>query len=132
MKCFNLACQRAKRRANFSTWRVNKPKTVPVFQTFLLRNAKGNFYTLLIHKKFSIILDINSPSFSIMLFCSLVRNGNIKRSAMIFIIFSDSLMFYQILLSPQVKRSAFVTYKHGKYELSHELPNDLRLRIIGN
>ena len=41
-------------------------------------------------------------------------------------------MFYQILLSPQVKRCAIVTYKHDIYELSDELPNDLRLRILGN
>ena len=40
-------------------------------------------------------------------------------------------MLYQILLSPQVKRWAFITYKHGLYELRHELPNDLRLRILG-
>ena len=39
-------------------------------------------------------------------------------------------MFYQIFLSPQVKRCAIVTYKHGIYELPHELPNDLRLRIL--
>ena len=38
-------------------------------------------------------------------------------------------MFYQILLSPQVKRLAIITYKYGIYELPHELPNDLRLRI---
>ena len=43
-------------------------------------------------------------------------------------------MFYQIFLSPQVKRWAIVTYKHGIYELPNELPNDLRLRkeILGN
>ena len=35
-------------------------------------------------------------------------------------------MFYQIFLSPQVNRSAIITYKHGIYEL----PNDLRL--LGN
>ena len=34
-------------------------------------------------------------------------------------------MFYQIFLSPQVKRWAIITYKQGKYELPHELPNDL-------
>ena len=39
-------------------------------------------------------------------------------------------MFYQIFLSPQVKRWAIFTYKHGIYELPHELPNDLRLRIL--
>ena len=33
-------------------------------------------------------------------------------------------MFYQIFLSPQVKRWAIITYKHDIYEL----PNDLRLR----
>ena len=41
-------------------------------------------------------------------------------------------MFYQTLLSPQVKRCAIITYKHGIYELPHELPNDLRLRTLGN
>ena len=40
-------------------------------------------------------------------------------------------MFYQISLSPQVKRCANVTYKHGIYELHQELPNDLRLTIAG-
>ena len=25
-----------------------------------------------------------------------------------------------------------ITYKHGIYELPHELPNDLRLRVLGN
>ena len=34
--------------------------------------------------------------------------------------------------SPQVKRWAIITYKHGIYELPHELPNDLRLNILGN
>ena len=48
-------------------------------------------------------------------------------------------MFYQIFPSPQLKRCAFIPYKHGIYELSHELPNDLRylvnheiLKIPGN
>ena len=35
-------------------------------------------------------------------------------------------MFYQNFLSPQVKRCVIITYKHGIYELPHELPNDLR------
>ena len=34
-------------------------------------------------------------------------------------------MFYQIALSPQVKRRAIITYKQGMSELSHELPNNL-------
>ena len=37
-------------------------------------------------------------------------------------------MYYQIFLLPQVKRCAIITYKHGIYELPHELPNDLRLK----
>ena len=46
--------------------------------------------------------------------------------------FWDFSMFYQIFLSAQVKRWTIITYKHGIYELPHELPNDLRLRILGN
>ena len=48
------------------------------------------------------------------------------------IILWDFLMFYQVFLSPQVKRSAIISNKEGVYELPHELPNDLRLRILGN
>ena len=53
-------------------------------------------------------------------------------STISFIIFWDFSMFYQIVLSPKVKRWAIVTYKHGIYELLHELPNDLRLKKFGN
>ena len=38
--------------------RANMPKNVPIFQTFLLWNAKGNFYILFLNKKSCIILDI--------------------------------------------------------------------------
>ena len=38
-------------------------------------------------------------------------------------------MFYQFFLSQQVKRCAIVTYKHGVYELIHELPNELKQEI---
>ena len=41
-------------------------------------------------------------------------------------------MFYQIFFLPQVKRSVITTYKHGIYDLPHELRNGLRLRILGN
>ena len=41
-------------------------------------------------------------------------------------------MFYQIFFSPQVKRCAIITYKHGVYELPHELPNYVRFRILGS
>ena len=53
-------------------------------------------------------------------------------STISFITFCDFSMFYQIFLSAQVKRCAIITYKHGIYELPHELPNNLRLRILGN
>ena len=52
---FNLA---SKCRANVSFWCANVPKGMSNFQTFFSRNAKGNFYTLLLYKKFYIILDI--------------------------------------------------------------------------
>ena len=38
-------------------------------------------------------------------------------------------MFYQIFLSPQVKQWAIITYKHGIYELPHELPDNLSIQI---
>ena len=44
-------------------------------------------------------------------------------------------MFYQIFFPPQVKRCAIITYKHGIYELHHELQTNLRLkdlRKLGN
>ena len=39
---------------------------------------------------------------------------------------------FQIFLSPQVKRIVSISNKHGIYELLHELPNNLRLTILGN
>ena len=39
-------------------------------------------------------------------------------------------MFYQILVSAQVKRWAIITYKHGIYDYYHELPNNLRLKNL--
>ena len=47
----------------------------------------------------------------------------------IFIIFSDFLMFHQIALSPNGKRWA-VTYRIGIYELLDELLIYVRLRMI--
>ena len=55
---FKLACQCAKRRANVSAGRIIMPKSLPIAQTFLLRNVKGIFYTLLLYEKFYFILDI--------------------------------------------------------------------------
>ena len=55
-----------------------------------------------------------------------------KEFTIIFIIFSGFLMFYQIFFSPQVKQWTIITYRHGIYKLPHELPKDLRFRILGN
>ena len=41
-------------------------------------------------------------------------------------------MFYQINLSPQVKRCTIITYKHGIYDLPEELLNELKLMILAN
>ena len=40
-------------------------------------------------------------------------------------------MFYQILLSPQVKRSIITSNKNGIYKLPTDFMNNLRLRILG-
>ena len=45
---------------------------VPLFQTFLLRNAKENFYTLLLYKKFYILLEI--IVMHIICVCILIKN----------------------------------------------------------
>ena len=43
----------------------------------------------------------------------------------------DFLMFYQLFLSPEVKRRAIIIYKHGIHELPHELLNHLKHGILG-
>ena len=47
------------------------------------------------------------------------------------IIFWDFLVFYQILLSPQVKQNVIITNKHVIYKLPHELRNDIGMKILG-
>ena len=46
--------------------------------------------------------------------------------------FWDFLIVYQIFFSPQVKRSVIISNKHAIYELPHELPNNVGLRILEN
>ena len=41
-------------------------------------------------------------------------------------------MFDHIFFSPQVKQTVIISNKHGAYELSNELWNDLRLGILEN
>ena len=48
---------------------------------------------------------------------------NMGGGTILVIIFWDFLMFYQIFLSPQVKRFVIISNRHGIYKLS----NDLRL-----
>ena len=55
-----------------------------------------------------------------------------KKATIMEIILRDFLMFHQILLSPRVKRNSIISNKQSVYELPHKLPNDLRLRILGN
>ena len=52
-------------------------------------------------------------------------------STTIDIILSEFLMFHQFFLSPQVKGNLIISNKSGIYELPNELPNDLRLWILG-
>ena len=47
-------------------------------------------------------------------------------ATIIFIILWDFLMFYQIFLSPQVKRCTIITYKHGIYMAERLKTSDLR------
>ena len=42
----------------FTCQRANVPYGVPIFQAFLSRNALWNFYTLLLYRKFYILLDV--------------------------------------------------------------------------
>ena len=53
----------------------------------------------------------------------LLKEKKIWKTIM-FIIFSEFLMFEHIFLSLQVKRSVISSNKHDIYWLPHELPND--------
>ena len=48
------------------------------------------------------------------------------------ILICEFLMFHQFFRSPQVKRIVIISNKPGIYQSPHELPNNLRLRILGN
>ena len=57
------------------------------------------------------------------IFDSTIYLEQIDGATISFMIFWDFSMFYQIFLSPQVKRWVIITYN---------MPNDLRLRKLGN
>ena len=66
---------------------------------------------------------------------SLYTSTNLFKNTSIYNQFHNILRLFDVLpnfLSLQVKRCAIITYKHGIYDLPHYLPNDLRLRILGN
>ena len=45
-------------------------------------------------------------------------------------IFWDLQITYQMFLSKQVNGNVIITNKNGKYELTHELSNEVRLKKI--
>ena len=55
------------------------------------------------------------------IFDDMVKSFMMEHNDIQSIMFCDFLTFF---LSPQVKRCAIITYKHGIYELPHELPSD--------
>ena len=66
------------------------------------------------------------------LFKSFKKTGSWIKDTIMVIIFWDFLMSDQNFLSPKAKRSVVTSNKHGIYELSDKLPNDLRIRILEN
>ena len=82
------------------------------------KNAPQNVFTI-----FSLLLTL-SYSFSFLSFLIVTTT--------IFIMFWDIFIDEQIFFPPQVKRSVIISNKHSICKIPHELPNDLRLRILGN
>ena len=76
------------------------------------------------------IFDSISFWLKFILFFNKSMDSIMKNQTIMVIKLWDFLMFYQIFLSPQVKQSA--SNKQGVYELLHELPNDLKRRILWN
>ena len=78
----------------------------------------------------------NNKDFGHFIGCSKVGSASLKEfdetSTILVIIFWDILMFDKIFVSPQVKWMVIISNKHGIYELPYELPNDLRLKTLGN
>ena len=54
------------------------------------------------------------------------------KSTILVILFSNFTMCECMCDSPQVKRNVISSIANLVYELPHELPNDLRLRVLGN
>ena len=71
-------------------------------------------------------------SYQEILLCLTEFSVNWMETAISFIIYWNFSMFHKIFLWPQVKRWAIIPYKHDIYKLPDELPEGLRLRILGN
>ena len=104
----------------------------PLFAYFnenSLRNKVNNLREILSYLSPDYLPKLNWKWFSFSgIQTSYIRNSSYNR-------FHNVLRLFNALpnfLSPQVKRRAIITYKHGIYKLPQELPNDLRLRKLGN
>ena len=93
---------------------------------------KNGFFGLF-RKTYSLVLSVNDLEWNYFWPFSILRKLHmLEKPAISCIIFWDFLMFYQIFFSPQIKWWAIITYKHGIFELPHELLDDVRLRILEN
>ena len=129
--CF-LGCMVVSINALFAQWRITEHD---YFQMILLSGWDFLLHGTGTHYLFSNI-DSVTANFYVLVNTYFV---NFRLALLIvlcctrlYILFWDFLILYQIFFSPQVKRSVIISNKHGIYELPHELPNDLRLRILGN
>ena len=103
----------------YRLFKVFSQKTFHVFVVPDVFHWRNTFHTIVGVQQLGQIKD---NSFSILQFSFLSKQSIIfLQTAVIVIIFWDFLMFYQIFLSPQVKRCAIITYKHGICKSPHEL-----------
>ena len=78
----------------------------------LLKMMKNAFYFIL-----EVTFDLKFLSW---LFGHVTAKFLKSQPAISFIIFWDFSIFYKVFLSPQVKRWAIITNKHGIYEMPHK------------
>ena len=131
LKCVMRSCA--------PTWLRANVVYMPNFQPFLLQNVKGNLYTLLLYKKFYIILDIivtliicicivhkncviihfyascrikaKGVEFCLLkIFCSLIRNKNIKIWFLYVTSNKGFLEFYTVKTTKQNKEYVWVLW----------------------
>ena len=101
---------------------------------------RQSIYLIKIRKKFNVYVVGDNVDVYVEIFLttvhgfqSLIINTErivLLRHNIMDIIFWDFLIVEQIFFSPQVKRSGIISNKHRKYELPHELPNNLKRSIL--